>query len=89
MSWQQPQDRSPYEPPVRQRSDMPTYTVAPQPQPVVVNVVQNAYGGRPVVVRGRVNHKLHALLTIFTGGAWLFVWIPVAIRGGKKVVVYR
>lgn len=61
----------------------------PPPQPVIVNVVQNAYRPRPVYVHRRVNHTLHFWLTILTGGAWLFVWIPVAIKGGKRVAVYR
>lgn len=34
--------------------------------------------------RGRVNHRLHFWLTVLTGGGWLFVWIPVAIRGGRR-----
>lgn len=30
-----------------------------------------------------VNHALHFVLTLLTGGAWLFVWIPLAIFGGR------
>ncbi|WP_081343505.1 DUF2510 domain-containing protein [Mycobacteroides chelonae] len=30
-----------------------------------------------------VNHLLHFVLTILTGGLWLFVWIPLAIFGGR------
>jgi hypothetical protein len=62
----------------------------PPQQPVVVNVVQQNAGPGAFVVRRPVNHKLHAWLTLLTGGAWLFVWIPLAIRGKKSVVgVYR
>jgi hypothetical protein len=44
---------------------------------------QDPYGA--VLVRGhRVNHILHAILTIFLLGLWLFVWIPMAIMGGEK-----
>jgi hypothetical protein len=59
----------------------------PQP-PVVVNVTQNA-GAGSFTVRQPVRHGLHAVLTLLTGGLWLFVWIPAALRGGKKVRVYR
>lgn len=31
-----------------------------------------------------VNHLLHFVLTILTGGLWLFVWIPLAIFGGRN-----
>ena len=38
-----------------------------------------------VLVRGKpVNHVLHLLLTIFTLGLWIFVWIVLAIIGGEK-----
>lgn len=87
MSYQHPHDSVPgYEPPVRQRSEMPTYNLAPAPQPVVVNVVQQNAGPSAFVVRRPVNHKLHAWLTLLTGGAWAFVWIPLAIRGKKTIV---
>lgn len=87
----QPHDQTPYgyEPPTRTRSENPIYGHAPQPQPVVVNVVQNAYGAGPVVVRRRLNHQLHFWLTVLTGGGWgLFVWLPLAMRR-RKVTVYR
>jgi hypothetical protein len=29
-------------------------------------------------------HILHLLLTIFTGGLWLPVWIILAIRGNRR-----
>ncbi len=32
-----------------------------------------------LVLRRRPNHLLHALLTLFTGGFWLFVWIAITI----------
>lgn len=56
------------------------------PAPVQVNV--NQYAGGPVVVRKKVNHFMHFCLTMLTGGLWLFVWIPAAMRGGKTRV-YR
>lgn len=94
MSYSQPgpQDAVPYGYP----NQAPQY--APQPgmqpyyppqQPVVVNVTQNA-GPGVLLVRRRVNHGLHFVLTLLTGGAWLVVWIPLAMRGKKRVVgVYR
>lgn len=86
MQEREPQDRAPQ----YQQPYYPPPQYAYPPAPVVVNVVQNAYGPRPVLVRRRVNHRLHFWLTVLTGGGWgLFVWIPVAIRGGKKVRVYR
>ena len=33
--------------------------------------------------RRRVNHVGHLIGTIFTGGLWLFVWIPVAVRARR------
>ncbi|MYC37046.1 MAG: hypothetical protein F4X66_09065 [Chloroflexi bacterium] len=39
--------------------------------------------GRPV------NHKLHAVLTLFTGGLWLPVWAGMSIFGGKKRMLVR
>jgi hypothetical protein len=30
------------------------------------------------------NHILHLLLTIFTAGLWLIVWIIIAMSGGGK-----
>lgn len=65
------------------------YHVPPQPGPVVVNVTQNVYAPRPVYYRRRVNHRLHFWLTLLTGGGWLFVWIPLACRGGRKTRCYR
>lgn len=46
-----------------------------------------AYRGtdRTVVVTGRpVNHILHLLLTIVTGGLWLIAWVLIAATGGEK-----
>lgn len=34
------------------------------------------------VSRGRANHLLHLILTILTGGLWLFVWIGIAVKFG-------
>lgn len=38
-----------------------------------------------VLVYGkRVNHILHFILGIFTGGLWWIVWLILAITGGEK-----
>lgn len=38
-----------------------------------------------VMIYGKpVNHVLHFLITLFTVGLWLFVWMAVAIFGGEK-----
>ena len=38
-----------------------------------------------VLVKGqRPNHILHLLLSVFTGGLWIPVWILVAMTGGEK-----
>ena len=38
-----------------------------------------------VLLQGhRVNHLLHALITLFTVGLWAIVWIALAILGGEK-----
>jgi hypothetical protein len=51
----------------------------PQPQPIVVNVVQNAYPPRLCYVpRRRVNHWFHFWMTLFTSGLWAPVWIHAA-----------
>jgi hypothetical protein len=64
----------------------PQYYAPPQQAPVVVNVTQN--NGRPLVMRQRIHHGRHALLTVLTGGLWAVVWIPLAMRA-NKVRVYR
>jgi hypothetical protein len=52
-----------------------------------------AHGGRvesrddrsALIVYGhRVHHFLHLLLTVVTVGAWLLVWMPMAILGGER-----
>jgi hypothetical protein len=37
-----------------------------------------------VVGRKPVNHILHLLLSVFTLGFWLIVWLVVAMTGGEK-----
>ena len=38
-----------------------------------------------VLVRGhRVNHVLHLLISVFTLGLWVIVWLLVAITGGER-----
>jgi hypothetical protein len=54
---------------------------APLQQPTVVvnnNIVAGGYTP-PVYVATGPNHALHAVLTLFTCGAWLPIWIIVAI----------
>ena len=47
--------------------------------------VQSQDAWTAVMVKGhRVNHLLHLILTIVTGGLWLFVWVPVAMFGGER-----
>lgn len=42
---------------------------------------------RAVIITGRpVNHILHLLLTILTGGLWLVVWVVVAGTGGERAL---
>lgn len=42
-------------------------------------------GDRAIIVNGQpVNHVLHAILTIFTCGLWLLVWLLVIASGGEK-----
>jgi hypothetical protein len=36
--------------------------------------------------RRRVNHVLHAILTLFTLGLWLLVWIPMAVSNKETRV---
>ncbi len=38
-----------------------------------------------VLVKGhRPNHVLHLLLSVFTVGVWLPVWVAIAVLGGEK-----
>jgi hypothetical protein len=38
-----------------------------------------------ILVKGhRVNHVLHLILSLFTLGIWLIVWIALVIFGGEK-----
>ena len=41
-----------------------------------------------VLAKGqRINHVLHLILTILTGGLWGIVWIILAVNGAEKRVV--
>lgn len=73
---QPPQQQYPAQP-------QPVYYM-PQPQPIQVNVTQNA--GYPVRGKG-INHGLHIALSFFTGGLWLLVYIPM-VRSRRKHTVY-
>ena len=38
-----------------------------------------------VLVKGKpVNHALHAILSVLTGGLWLIVWVILLATGGEK-----
>ena len=42
-------------------------------------------GDTAIVTHGKpVNHILHLLLTIFTAGLWLFVWLAISTFGGER-----
>ena len=63
---------------------------APYPypvQPIVPGGCYPLYPPSPVAVAvstgGGVNHALHAVLTVFTCGMWLPVWILIAIFGNS------
>ncbi len=45
--------------------------------------VQSEYSAT-LVSGHRVNHILHLLLSVFTLGAWLIVWLIVSVVGGEK-----
>ena len=43
-----------------------------------------------VLVSGRrVNHILHLLLSLFTLGLWLIVWLLLALFGGERLETVR
>jgi Protein of unknown function (DUF2510) len=58
------------------------------PQPIVPGGCYQPYPPQPVAVAvstgGGVNHALHAVLTFFTCGMWLPVWILIAIFGSSS-----
>ena len=52
---------------------------APQPaQPIIINNTMANDKRRP-----KLNHPLHIILTILTGGIWLLVYIPLLILKGR------
>lgn len=63
--WQQPHQRQPYYPP-----QSPAYPPAQRPRKRVMKSVEKRRG------LGGLAHSTHLMLTLFTCGAWLFVWIP-------------
>jgi hypothetical protein len=59
---------------------------------------QVASGGRiesqsefqAVVVDGhRVNHVLHAIISFFTCGLWIVIWLVLGLSGGEKRRIVR
>lgn len=66
--------------PTTRSTDMSEQPATPVQAPAtVVNIQQ------PVQTRGP-NHVLHGLLSIFTGGLWLPVWIIVAMRNKRHII---
>ncbi len=53
------------------------------PQQVFMNAPASD-GGDPLATKSGPNHILHLLITLFTLGAWLPVWILIIIFSGKK-----
>ena len=47
-----------------------------------------SYGTQLVVMPRQVNHGMHLLLSILTGGLWIPVWLIVAIRGSRSFEVW-
>ena len=48
------------------------------PQPIIINNSQTSEKRKP-----KLNHMLHIILSIVTGGVWLFVYVPLLIFKGK------
>ena len=48
------------------------------PQPIIINNSQSSEKRKP-----KLNHMLHIILSIVTGGVWLFVYVPLLIFKGK------
>lgn len=47
--------------------------------------VESQTGHSAVLVRGRrVSHTLHFLISLFTIGVWLIVWVILSLSGGEK-----
>lgn len=47
--------------------------------------VEHADGWRAVIRYGSpINHVVHILLTVFTCGFWLPIWIIIMVVGGEK-----
>lgn len=65
---------------------------APEQQPpqIVINNTNTVGMPQPVYVAAGPNHALHAVLTLFTCGMWLPIWIIVAIvDAGQSPVVQQ
>ena len=58
----------------------------PQQQPANQVIVNNNIGSRGVIGFKGPNHILHLLLSIFTAGLWLPVWLVVALRNKQKPI---
>ena len=48
------------------------------PQPIIINNSQSSEKRKP-----KLNHPLHIILSILTGGLWLIVYVPLLIFKGK------
>ena len=50
----------------------------PAPQPINIHMNQTNEKRKP-----KLNHVLHIILSILTGGLWLIVYVPLLIFKGK------
>jgi hypothetical protein len=58
----------------------------PSPPPTIVINNNNTVGSAgPVIVSTGPNHALHLILTLFTCGMWLPIWLLVSIFGHRQV----
>ena len=59
----------------------------PPPPSVVINNTNTVGSQYPLIVSTGPNHLLHLLLTLFTCGMWLPIWLLVTIFSGRQVHV--
>jgi hypothetical protein len=75
----------------QQGQPQPPYGHYPPPQPVQVNVQQNAYGPRKAVTQGKLGYAeeaFHWLMIIGTCGLWLPVYLSRK-RSKRSVTTFR
>ena len=83
QQFQQPVNLQAQPPQFQQQMPIPS-----QPQQQTANqvIVNNNIGSRGVIGFKGPNHILHLLLSIFTAGLWLPVWLVVALRNKQKPI---